>query len=73
MDNPQPAGQPGVTLPIRGSMGAPVSLGVRGGAQLTLHHLHPLPHCGLEEESPAVQEHASKTQSNSVLEQFNGI
>lgn len=54
MDNPQPAGQLRVALPLRGPMGATVSLGVRGGAQLALHHLHPVPHCVLEEEPPTV-------------------
>lgn len=55
MDNPQPAGQLSVALSVRGQMGATVGLGVRGGAQLALHHLHPVPHCGLEEEPPKVQ------------------
>lgn len=54
MDNPQPAGQLRVALPLRGPMGATVSLGVRGRAQLALHHLHPVPHCVLEEEPPTV-------------------
>lgn len=57
MDNPQPAGQLLVALPVGGPMGAAVGLGVRGGAQLALHHLHPLPHRGLEEEPPAVRKH----------------
>lgn len=59
MDNPQPAGQLAVALPVRGSMGATVSLGVWGGAQLTLHHLHPVPHCRLEEKPPTVHTHGS--------------
>lgn len=50
MDNPQSAGQLSVALPVGGPMGAAVGLGVRSGAQLPLHHLHPVPHCGLEEE-----------------------
>lgn len=54
MDNPQPAGQLRVALPLRGPMGATVSLGVWGRAQLALHHLHPVPHCVLEEEPPKV-------------------
>lgn len=55
MDNPQPAGQLSVALPVGGPMGATVGLGVRGGAQLALHHLHPVSHCGLEEEPPTVR------------------
>lgn len=54
MDNPQPAGQLSVALPVGGPMGAAVGLGVRGGAQLALHHLHPVSHRGLEEEPPTV-------------------
>lgn len=54
MDNPQPAGQLRVALPLRRPMGATVSLGVWGRAQLALHHLHPVPHCVLEEEPPTV-------------------
>lgn len=57
MDNPQPAGQLSVALPVGGPMGAAVGLGVRGGAQLALHHLHPVPHCGLEEEPLKVHTH----------------
>lgn len=57
MDNPQPAGQLPVALPLRGPMGAAVRLGVRGRAQLALHHLHPVPHRVLEEEPPAVRVH----------------
>lgn len=57
MDNPQPARQLSVTLPVGGPMGASVCLGVRGGAQLALHHLHPVPHCGLEEEPFTVRTH----------------
>ena len=57
MDNPQPAGQLPVALPVGGQMGETVSLGVRGGAQLALHHLHPVSHCGLEEEPPTVHTH----------------
>ncbi len=60
MDNPKPAGQLGVALPVRGPMGATVSLGVRGGAHLALHHLHPVSHCGLEEEPPTVHKNAQK-------------
>lgn len=58
MDNPQPAGQLPVALPLRGPMGAPVRLGVRGGAQLALHHLHLVSHGVLEEEPPTVRVHA---------------
>lgn len=54
MDSPQPAGQLRVALPLWGPLGATVSLGVWGGAQLALHHLHPVPHCVLEEEPPTV-------------------
>lgn len=57
MDNPQPAGQLPVALPVGGQMGETVGLGVRGGAQLALHHLHPVSHRGLEEEPPTVHTH----------------
>lgn len=62
MDHPQPAGQLTVALPVRGPMGAAVGLGVWSRAQLTLHHLHPVPHCGLEKEPLTV----NKTQSHTI-------
>ena len=58
VDNPQSSGQLSVALPVRGPMGTAVSLGVRGRAQLALHHLDFVPHCGLEEEPPTVQSQA---------------
>lgn len=58
MDNPQPAGQLSVALPVGGPMGAAVCLGVWGRAQLALYHLNPVPHGGLEEEPPTVHTHA---------------
>lgn len=66
MDNPQPARQLPVALPVGGQMGANVGLGVRGGAQLALHHLHPVSHCGLEEEPPTVHTE-QHTQFNTTL------
>lgn len=64
MDNPQPAGQFTATLPVRRSVGASVSLGLWGGAQLALHHLHPVPHRVLEEEPSTVHSH-THTQTRS--------
>ena len=49
-------------------MGAAVGLGVRGGAHLALHHLHPVPHSGLEEEPLAVHTH---TQTHSGMNSNN--